>query len=532
MGSNGGTLEAVVFDTDGVVTRTAAVHFAAWKAVFDPFLATHASGPSARPFTDADYRHHVDGIGRYDGVAALLAARGIELDRGHPDDPPGDGTVCALGNRKDAAFVEAIRRDGVAPYVTTVRFIKELRSAGVRTAVISASRNCRMVLDAAGVTDLFDVRVDGVDLAELDLPGKPDPAMFVEAIRRLGVEPSHAAVVEDAVSGVLAARDGGFGTVIGVDRARRPDELAEFADLVVPDAADLELVDGRIRPAECPAARLPELPQALDDTDLPRMLADRPVAVFLDYDGTLTPIVDRPEDALLPAETAAELAALARVCTVGIISGRDLDDVAGLVDTPGLWMAGSHGFDVVDPDGARHQFDEGAAALPALDAAEGALVAAVEAAPGAWAERKRFAIAVHHRATDDADVPALEAAVAAIADADPALRMTGGKKIFELRPSADWHKGRALRWLVEAASVPPDALVVFVGDDVTDEDALDEIRRDGLGIVVGSEDRPTAAHARLDDTGQVAELLRRIRTSVEGAATGHDEGRAARADST
>jgi trehalose-phosphatase len=514
MSIDGGRIDAVVFDTDGVVTRTAAVHFAAWKAVFDPFLASHASGSATRPFLDGDYRRHVDGIGRYDGVAALLAARGIDLERGDPDDPPGDGTICALGNRKDAAFADAVRRHGVAPYLTTCRFVEQLRAVGIRTAVVSASRNCQMVLEAAGVSDLFEVRIDGRELDELGLPGKPDPSVFLEAAARLGVGPSRAAVVEDAVSGVRAGRAGGFATVIGLDRTRRPDELSPYADLVVPDAADLELVDGRLRRSEHVRVRLADLPAALDDTDLPRMLADRPVAVFLDYDGTLTPIVDRPQDALLAPDAAAELAALAGVCTVGIISGRDLDDVAALVDLEGLWLAGSHGFDVVAPDGTRHQFEQGTAALPALDAAELALAAAIELAPGSWVERKRFAIAVHHRAAADRDVPALERAVGAIADGDPALRMTGGKKIFELRPAADWDKGKALRWLCDAAAVPPDALVVFVGDDVTDEDALDEVRRHGLGVVVGSEDRSSAAHDRVDDTSQVVELLRRLRVGV------------------
>lgn len=517
MSGDGGRIEAVVFDTDGVVTRTAAVHFVAWKAVFDPFLEGRASGAAARPFTDADYRRHVDGIGRYDGVAALLAARGVDLEWGDPDDPPGDRTICALGNRKDAAFAAAIHRHGVLPYLTTCRFIEEIRAAGVRTAVVSASRNCQMVLEAAGVSDLFEVRIDGRDLDELGLAGKPDPAVFVEAAARLGVGPSRAAIVEDAVSGVRAGRAGGFATVVGLDRTRRPEELTPDADVVVPDAADLELVDGRLRRAEHVRVRLSDLPGALDDTDLPRMVADRPVAVFLDYDGTLTPIVDRPQDASLAPDAADALAALARVCTVGIISGRDLDDVAALVDLDGLWLAGSHGFDVMAPDGGRHQFEQGAAALPALDAAELALATVVELAPGAWVERKRFAIAVHHRAADDGDVPALERAVGAIAAADPALRMTGGKKIFELRPAADWDKGKALRWLCGAAAVPSDALVVFIGDDVTDEDALDEVRRRGLGVVVGTEDRSSAAHARADDPSQVAELLRRIRVEVGGA---------------
>ncbi len=505
-----------MFDTDGVITRTAAVHFAAWKQVFDPFLASHGVGDGARPFTDADYRRHVDGIGRYDGVAALVADRGIELPWGSPEDAPGDATVCALGNRKNAAFAEAVARDGVEPYRTTRRFIERLHDAGVRTAVISASKNCRLVLDAAGMADLFDVRVDGNDLAELGLPGKPDPAVFLTAVERLGVDPSRAAVVEDAVSGVQAGRAGGFATVIGVDRTRRPDALAEYADLVVPDLADVEVVDGALRVAARPQVAVSDLASALTDTDLPRMLEDRPVAVFLDYDGTLTPIVDRPEDALLPAETAAELVALAKVATVGIISGRDLDDVLGLVDVDveGMWFAGSHGFDVLTADGERRQFEQGAAALPGLDAAEATLAEAIGVAPGAWVERKRFAIAVHHRASAEADIPALEAVVAAIADADPTLRMTGGKKIFELRPAADWHKGTALRWLADAAGLPPDTLLVFVGDDVTDEDALDEVRSHGLGVVVEVQDRPTAAHMRLDEPSQVAQLLARIRTEV------------------
>jgi len=508
-------LEAVVFDTDGVVTRTAAVHFAAWKQVFDPFLAAHATGDDARPFTDADYRRHVDGIGRYDGVAALLSARGIELSRGTPDDAPGDTTICAVGNRKNAAFADAVAQHGVLAYATTRRFIESLHDAGVRTAVISASKNCQMVLDAAGMTDLFEVRVDGNDVARLGLEGKPDPAVFLVAAERLGVTPDSVAVVEDAVSGVRAGRAGGFATVVGLDRTRRPGPLAEYADMVVPDLADVCLVDGALERAERPRVRIGDIASALTDTDLPRMLEDRPVAVFLDYDGTLTPIVDRPEDARLPAATADELTALAQVCTVGIISGRDLDDVLDLVELEGLWFAGSHGFDVLSPDGERRQFEQGAAALPGLDAAEVALADAIDVAPGAWVERKRFAIAVHHRASAEADIPALEAAVATIAEGDPTLRMTGGKKIFELRPAADWHKGTALRWLADAAGLEPETLVVFVGDDVTDEDALDAVRAEGLGVVVDTEDRPSAAHMRLDDPSQVAELLGRIRAEVE-----------------
>ncbi|MCZ7629006.1 MAG: beta-phosphoglucomutase family hydrolase [Microthrixaceae bacterium] len=227
-------IEAVIFDTDGVVTRTATVHFAAWKQLFDEFLAAHATGDAAAPFTDADYRHHVDGISRYDGVDAMLRSRGIELPWGDPSDAPGVTTVCAVANTKNEAFAETVRRQGVEPYLTTRRFIEALHAAGIRTAVISASRNCGMVLEVAGMADLFEVRVDGIDQAEMGFAGKPAPDVFLEAARRLGVEPSRAAVVEDAISGVAAGRAGGFGLVIGLDRSLNPEPLAAHADLVVP----------------------------------------------------------------------------------------------------------------------------------------------------------------------------------------------------------------------------------------------------------------------------------------------------------
>ncbi len=506
-------LEAVIFDTDGVITQTAAVHFSAWKDVFDEFLAAHATGAAAVEFTDADYRVHVDGIGRYDGVDAFLRSRGFELPRGDPDDAPGDDTVCAVGNKKNASFAAAIDQHGVRPYTTTRRFIEALHADGIRTAVISASKNCELVLRAAGMLDLFEVRVDGLDAAEMGFPGKPAPDVFLEAARRLGVDPAAAAVVEDAISGVRAGRAGGFGLVVGLDRTRNPEPLAEFADIVVPDLSDLAVVAlesggagvQRIEPAR---AWLPDLSDALTDYDLTRQIADKTVAVFCDYDGALTPIVDRPEDAVIPPATLAALEALADLTVVGVVSGRDLADVMGMVPTERIWFAGSHGFDVRRPDGSREEFPDGAAALPALESAERSLAERIATIDGAWAERKRFAIAVHYRATPDDQIADLEAAVADVAAAHEGLRMTGGKKIFELRPDIDWHKGKAVRWLIDAAGLDPaDTLALFIGDDITDEDGFAEVRSRGVGVVVGTEDRYTAAHLRVDDPDATRQLL-------------------------
>ncbi|MGN9840038.1 HAD family hydrolase [Nonomuraea sp. H19] len=237
-------LNAVVFDTDGVVTDTARVHAAAWKHVFDGFLRGRRSAPFD---IRADYLAHVDGRARLDGVRTFLASRGISLPEGGPDDEPGAATVHGLGLAKDALFVKEIEEHGVAAFRSTVALLHELRRRGCRTAVVSASRHCRAVVASAGVLHLFDVLVDGNDAAELGLAGKPEPALFLEAARRLELPAARVAIVEDALPGVLAGRRGGFGLVVAVDRsgAQAAEMRAAGADEVVGDLADVG-VAGRV----------------------------------------------------------------------------------------------------------------------------------------------------------------------------------------------------------------------------------------------------------------------------------------------
>lgn len=237
--------EAVLFDMDGVVTQTAAVHAAAWKQLFDEVLQDpRISGADVlQPFDeDADYRRYVDGRQREDGVVAFLASRGVRLPDGSPDDAPDAWSVSGLGARKNALFLEAVRRDGIAPYPGTVALLRRLRSAGVPVGLVTASRNALASLTAAGLDVEFDVIVDGRTAAEAGLPGKPDPAMFLEGARRLGVRPRRAVVVEDAVSGVQAARRGGFGMVVGIERTGNREQLElAGADVVLGDVSQLDL---------------------------------------------------------------------------------------------------------------------------------------------------------------------------------------------------------------------------------------------------------------------------------------------------
>ncbi|MFI1505425.1 HAD family hydrolase [Streptomyces sp. NPDC020597] len=233
-------IQACLFDLDGVVTRTAVVHAAAWKETFDAFL--HArDGAGYRPFDPADdYDEYVDGRPRADGVRTFLASRGIELPEGDPADPPDAQTVHGLGNRKNELLLERIRTEGVEPYDGTLRYIEAARARGLRTAIVSSSANTRDVLRSLHAEHLFDVRIDGVVAAERGLPGKPHPDTFLAAARDLGVEPARAAVFEDALAGMDAGRAGNFGHVVGVDRVGQTDALyAHGADVVVKDLDDL-----------------------------------------------------------------------------------------------------------------------------------------------------------------------------------------------------------------------------------------------------------------------------------------------------
>jgi beta-phosphoglucomutase family hydrolase len=235
--------DALLFDLDGVVTRTAAVHQAAWRQLFDEFLRTWSEehGQPFRPFrVPEDYLQHVDGRRRYDGVDTFLRSRGIELPWGDPDDGPEARTVVGLGSRKDGYFLEAVERLGVEVFDDAVAVLRSARAAGTATAVVSASENADAILERVGLLDLFDARVTGREASAWHLTGKPAPDTFLKAAELLRVPAGRAVVLEDAISGVQAGRAGGFGLVVGVDRIGAAEGLAASgADVVVSDLTTL-----------------------------------------------------------------------------------------------------------------------------------------------------------------------------------------------------------------------------------------------------------------------------------------------------
>ena len=235
---------AFIFDLDGVVTDTAKIHAAAWKKTFDGFLKKQAAdGTVFAPFDlSLDYTQYVDGMPRYDGVRNFLESRGIRIPYGTPADSPDQDTIYGIGNRKNAEFQRFIENGNILVYGTTLELIRTLRSRNIKTAVVSSSKNCLKILEAVHIVDLFDTRIDGIDSQKLNLKGKPDPDIFLTAARKLNVSPDRAVVVEDAISGVIAGKKGGFGLVIGIDRASQSEKLKEHgADVVVRDLAQVSL---------------------------------------------------------------------------------------------------------------------------------------------------------------------------------------------------------------------------------------------------------------------------------------------------
>jgi trehalose-phosphatase len=494
--------DAGVFDLDGVVTDTATLHRIAWKDMFDAFLA--ARDETQVPFSDDDYYRFVDGRPRYEGVRTFLESRKLDLPYGGPDDPPERDTICGLGNRKNEAFNKRLAHGGVEVFDNSVRLIDMIKAHGLKTALVTSSRNAEAVLAAAGIKQLFDAVVDGNEAIRQKLKGKPHPDTYRHALEVLGVDPARAFGVEDATSGVESIRAAGYGVVVGVDRAGQRQALLDHgADIVVRDLGELRLSG---------SDQEPNLPDALDRfDDLARMFAERKPAIFLDYDGTLTPIVSRPELAVLDDAMRATLAELAEVFPSAIISGRDRANVENLVRLGGMVYAGSHGFDIAGPGGLKREYEGAAKFVPALDEAETLLNERLGGIEGVLVERKRYAIAVHYRLVADAQVPAVEQGFDAVLGQVDGLRRTAGKKVFEMRPQLEWHKGKAVLWLLgELGLDRPDVLPVYIGDDETDEDAFAALAGRGLGILVADRPQKTQAEYRLESPEAVARFLRRL----------------------
>ncbi|MEE6139205.1 trehalose-phosphatase [Mycobacterium sp. 050128] len=384
--------------------------------------------------------------------------------------------------------------DGVPVLDSTINLVRKLLEAGVATAAYSLRLGGEQLLKSAGIDDLFGAFVDGVPTAFL-----------AEALRRLGARPQRSVVVDDAGAGIAAAQDGGFALVIGVDGSGNPDRLLERgADVVVADLEDVAVRAGD--------RRISKLPDAVESYgQVIGVLSAREPVLFIDYDGTLSPIVADPGAATLVDGAAEALESLASQCPVAILSGRDLADIRARVPVPGIWYAGSHGFELTEPDGTYHRNEAAAAAVDVLEGAAAELGKSLAEIPGVRVEHKRFAVAVHYREVAPEHIGAIISATHKLGQRD-GLRVTNGRMLVELRPDIDWDKGTTLAWIRDRIDATGSLLPIYIGDDLSDEDAFDAVQFDGIGIVVRHDedgDRKTAARFALQSPDEVREFVQR-----------------------
>lgn len=526
---------AVVFDLDGVITDTARVHARAWKTAFDEYLLLREKrdGEPFKEFTrENDYLPYVDGKPRYKGVRSFLESRGIDIPFGDPSDGPEKETCCGIGNRKNLSFNQALKDEGADVFESTVAFVHELKKAGVHVGVASSSKNCKAILETAGLADLFETRIDGVVSAEIGLKGKPEGDIFTTAARRMGAAPSESIVVEDATSGVAAGRNGGFGLVLGLSREDNVQDLLDNgADLVVKDMADVTMEQAAAwfdkRPRDLDAAwEEAGEPFVIGDSRKVRtnpwfdrsaksvFFGDRKVAFFLDYDGTLTPIVSRPDLAVLKPEMRSVIEGMTKKFKTAIVSGRMREDVEKLVGIDGMFYAGSHGFDIRGP-GFSMLHPDVEKSMPVVAKVIGRMKEELGRIRGLLVEEKKFSLAVHYRLVDENKfLPEITKKVEAAAADNPELRLMHGKKVFELMPAIEWDKGQAVRWVLKALGMSfEDTAVVYIGDDTTDENAFRAVRTRGCGILVSEEKRPSTADFQVATPDDVKKLFEKLAAS-------------------
>ncbi len=521
------SFKGVIFDLDGVVTDTAHLHFQAWKQIFDDFLRKN-SLERFEEFTIEDYLKYVDGKPRYNGVESFLASRGFKLEWGDPSDEPNDNTICGIGNRKNEVFQKLLEEKGAKLYPSTVELIKDLKSKGIKIGLASSSKNCLRILESVGITDLFDARVDGVVSAQLGLRGKPEPDIFLVAAEKINVHPSCAVVVEDATSGVEAGRNAGFKLVLGVARKSNQKELfIHGADVVVEDLEYIDFEWIKIWFDKFPL----HLFQVWDDKEAilryikkfernnifinpqyfltPQELFSKrkKIALFLDYDGTLTPIVDRPEWATLSEEMRDIVKNLSERFVVAIVSGRKREEVQKLVGVEGVFYAGSHGMDIKgDRFSMIHPQVE--KLVPVISQINKILVNKLGDIKGVIIENKTFSIAVHYRLVEDRFFSRIKDTVEEIVKRDSRLYMMCGKKVFEIMPNIRWDKGKAVRWLMQVLGINEEEwIVIYIGDDTTDEDAFRLLRTRGVSVLVSSIPKISSADYYLKSVDEVKVFL-------------------------
>lgn len=487
-------LKAFIFDLDGVLTDTQRLHASAWEKMFNEFL----SDRDQDAFTPADYRQFLDGKPRHDGIKSFLSSRDIRLS---------DKEIQELGLKKNQYYLEELKANGPGLIEESFSFVVQLSKKGVPMAVVSSSRNCRLIMNATGLSDYIEVIVDPFLADTHQLKGKPAPDYFLKACELLGFEAQECCMVEDAISGVEAGVRGGFKKVIGIKTNPSEISLKELrqagAHQVV---SSLWQIDGTTELLKLRSA-------AALFSDMQR---DQNLFLFLDYDGTLSEIVEEPWKAVPVEGIVPLISALGKMIPVCLITGRDTEVIKSFIDLPHIYYSTCHGFEINGPHNLHYELEEARALEPLFDKAREELTHLLEHHEGLVIERKTFGLAFHYRMIKSQEAAQeVISMVREYASLHQELKSKGGEEVIELLPNLNWDKGKALLKLYEVLSYKPSKLPLFLGDGKTDEDAFREMLGWGYPVLVQESLRPTLASYQLKGPQEVKKFLEQLQNFLE-----------------
>lgn len=505
-------MKGIIIDLSGVLINTTLLNKIAWEKVLNHFLKEH----NARYlFNEEDYYSFIEGKPKYERLQNYLGKLNIELPYGNTTDSAGYHSICSLEKKKTKAFTQMLKKGEMDVYENAMQKIKLWKEKGIKTAGVSSDENFNKALESTETGNLFDVLIDAHASRKRGLKEKPEADLYLEAAKELDLPPESCILFDDTVQGLQAGNKGNFGLVVGVNRADNRKLLSENgADLVIDNFDEFNLSDD---PEIAAWFEQPIPPFASEYVKIAKAVYEKTPVLFLDYDGTLTPIVQRPEAAVISEEMKVVLDECASKFKVAAVSGRDMDDLKSRINLENVIYAGSHGFRISGPEGLYMEHEKTDEILPRLGSMEQKLKEAFDnVTEGVQVERKRYAIAVHYRNAKPEDTPFIREKVLELTQNSEGFKVGEGKKILEIKPDIDWHKGKAVLWILDKLGLTDNTryIPIYIGDDVTDEDAYRALKDRGIGIQVGPGAENTAAQFRLKNVYQVRLFLKELVNSI------------------